>query len=321
MNKADLLKELRALTQAGMKDCNDALKEAENNLQKAIDIIKTKGKNIVSGREGKIAAEGLVAIANIDSTFGMIEINCQTDFVAKHDGLIDFANQSVLSVINHTLDNKVFSPLLLEEAQHALISLFKENIVVRRWWIEQAFDPKVKIFSYIHPNNKIGVLLSLLATSLEAANSKFFAEIGADLAMQIAAMSPLSISQDKLPIDIVNRQKDIFEAQIKELNKPQIQCSRIIDGKFNKWYTEVCLSKQESIVFPKKSIEQLIKNEYAHKLGGELEIISFSRCQVGEGIEKSKDDAFSIEVAKLSNVPPANCPTSEKGVCNHTHTK
>jgi elongation factor Ts len=141
------------------------------------------------------------------------------------------------------------------------------------------------------------VLVTLLASSEDTAKDSAFSELGEDLAMQIAAMNPSAVSPDRLVPDEIERQKTIFETQLTELNKPLAAWPKILDGKFNKWYSEVCLLNQESVVQPKTTVGQVVKN-VGTKLGGDIQVVNFIRCQVGEGLEKKQDDLAS-EVAKL----------------------
>lgn len=297
MSNLDLIKELRSLTQAGMKDCKDALEEANWDLQKAVDIVKVKGLNVVSGREGKVASEGVVAVTRYSSGMAMVEVNCQTDFVANSPDFKKFATLVADTIVVDVVTDEPFTVERVEKERQALVSTTKENVVVRRWWVEEATSPQALVFSYVHSNSKIGVLLTLLAPSVDAVKDSAFRELGDDLAMQIAAMSPLAVSADRLDPDAIARQKSIFETQLTELNKPQAAWAKILEGKFNKWYTEVCLENQESVVTPKTSIAQVIKNVGA-KLGGEVKVVNFIRCQVGEGIEKPKEQ-LADEVAKM----------------------
>lgn len=302
MSNTNLIKELRALTQAGMKDCKDALDEANGDLEKAVDIVKKKGLNIVSGREGKVASEGMVVVS-VDSLngsrpiFSMAEVNCQTDFVANSDSFKEFARSAVSTLAEKTLRNQPFSVQDVEISRQSVVSTTKENVVLRRWWVEQALDPKAVVFKYVHSNNKIGVLLTLLASSEDITSNPKFEELGNDLVMQIAAMNPAAVSAEKLPQDLVNRQNAIFESQLKEMNKPESATSKILEGKRNKWYTEVCLLEQESVVYPKTTIKQVIKN-FEALLNCKLEVVNFIRCQVGEGLETSKT-LLSEEVSKM----------------------
>lgn len=300
MSKLETIRELRALTQAGMKDCSDALQESGGDLQKAVDIIKIKGLNVVSSREGKIASEGMLTLATRGSQLAVLaEVNCQTDFVAKNTNFRDFANAVAQSVLKQHADGNVVSVDELDEQRKSLIATTKENVVVRRWFIEEAINPNARVFSYVHINNKIGAMLTLLASSEDAWANPAFLQLGEDLLMQITAMNPTAISVENLPTDVVERQKAIFENQLREANKPQTQWEKILTGKLNKWHAEVCLMKQESIIVPKSSVEKVIQQVSA-KLGGEIVVVNFLRCQVGEGLETKKNDDFSMEVARLA---------------------
>lgn len=302
MSKSDLLKELRARTQAGMKDCHDALRETNDDLEKAVDLIKTKGKNIVSGRESKVASEGLVVASYVGlnpKAMTMVEVNCQTDFVARSPEFKQFAN-AALALFNYSVSCDEPFDLNSHDAQSMradVVSTTKENCVIRRWWLEEVMPDTCRVFSYIHNGGKLGVIVSLQAPSIHAASSPEFFALGTDLAMQVAAMNPIAVEVDRLSPDSVERQKSIFEAQLTELKKPQASWGKILDGKFNKWYTDVCLLEQESVTVPKKLVKQVI-NEVGEKLGGEIKVINFHRCQVGEGIEQVKE-SLADEVAKL----------------------
>lgn len=298
MNNTDMIKELRSLTQAGMKDCKDSLEEAGWDLQKAVDIVKTKGLNIVSGREGKVASEGAVMISQLAKTYAMVEVNCQTDFVANSPDFRNFATHAANVLAQRTDADQPFATDDVESMRKDLVATTKENIVVRRWWAEQPVAPGARTYSYVHSNKKIGVLLTLLApTSLLGMDEAVLAEMGNDLAMQVAAMNPISVSAETLPPHEVLKQKQIFHIQLTEANKPQVTWDKIMTGKLNKWYTEVCLLNQESVVLPKTSVQQVVKN-MSTKLGGEVQIVSFIRCQVGEGIEQQKSN-LADEVAKM----------------------
>jgi len=299
MSNLNLVKELREKTLAGMSDCRSALEEAGWDMEKAVDLIKARGLNIAAKNENKVAAEGIVStFTDPDGKLGsMVEVNCQTDFVAKSADFIDFAefvNKKLFSCIEQ---NKTFELSSIDDVRKSLAATTKENIVVRRWWAEQVANPLTKVFVYTHSNLKIGVLLTLLAPSKEALTSKEFNALGNDITLQIAAMSPIAVDKDRLDPYEVERQRSIFKVQLSEANKPEASWDKILVGKFNKWYSEVCLMEQESIIVSKTSVGQLIKNASA-KLGGEISIVNFVRCQVGEGIEVEKKD-FADEVNAL----------------------
>ena len=301
MSNTELIRELRTLTSAGMKDCKDALEESNWDLQKAVDIVKVKGLNIVDGRAGRVASEGLVVITSNDPKLvSMVEVNCQTDFVANS---MDFKLFAVYvgSIFHGKASSSVpFAIEDVESVRQTVVSTTKENVVVRRWWVEEATDPCVRVFNYKHSTNKIGVLITMKAPSIDAANSPEFQSLGEDLAMQIAAMNPLAVDSDRIPPDEKVRQKAIFETQLKEEKKPEKMWERILEGKFRKWNAEVCLLEQESVVVPKTTVKQVIKN-VGTKLGGEIQVVNFVRCQVGDGIEK-KQENLADEVEKLTGV-------------------
>lgn len=299
MSNTELIRELRALTSAGMKDCKDALEESNWDLQKAVDIVKVKGLNIADGRTGRVASEGRVGTADTqdDKLYVMAEVNCQTDFVANSVEFKRFNTEVLASIMEAHLLGKPWSIDEVENARKEVVSTVKENVVVRRWWIEEAQSPLVRVFAYKHSNSKIGVLVTLVAPNETAADSPEFKALGEDLAMQIAAMSPLAVDFDRIPTEEKVRQKAIFETQLKEDNKPEKMWDKILEGKFRKWNTEVCLLEQESVVLPKTAVKQVIKN-VGTKLGGEIQVVNFVRCQVGEGIEK-KQDNLAEEVAKM----------------------
>lgn len=300
MNNTELIRELRALTSAGMKDCKDALEESGWDLQKAVDIVKVKGLAIADGRTGRVASDGRVDIAreSSGSLAVMVEVNCQTDFVANSDEFANFVQDVKHKLYDSTSNNEPFAASDVEADRLTVVSSTKENVVVRRWWAEQAQHPAVKVFAYQHSNNKIGVLVTLRAPSARVASDPMLKTLGEDLAMQVCAMSPLAVSSDRIPADELERQKTIFETQLKEEGKPEKMWPKIMEGKLNKWYKEVCLLEQESVVVPKTSVKKVVE-DIGTKLGGEIQVINFVRCQVGEGIEK-KQDNLAEEVAKLS---------------------
>lgn len=315
-SNSELLRELRELTAAGMKDCKDALEEANWDLSKAVDIVKTKGLQNVSRTAGKVAAEGrVVADLNASASKGtLIEVNCQTDFVAKNPDFIAFAAiagcvlgsmdlhnfSGDLSKAELMIDNKVDN---LENVRKEIIASTKENVVVRRWLSLDVQGDNRKVFQYTHSNHKLAVLVAMEAPDYFAVSSPDFKELADNVAMQIAAMNPLAVSRDKVPETEVERQKAIFETQLKELNKPEAAWPKIMEGKFNKWFTEVCLLDQEAVFATKTSVSTAMDNVSKQLCGeaGKIKVLNFVRCQVGEGIEVEKTD-LAAEVEKLSGV-------------------
>jgi len=301
MNKTEMIKELRELTQAGMNDCKEAVENCQGDLQKAVDYIKTKGLNIADGRSGRAASEGMICLgAESAGLASLVEVNCQTDFVANSPDFKKFTTvvlQQLASDIGHNKCQFQHNSDRIENARKELVATTKENIVVRRWWIEQSFAVNARVFHYVHSNNKIGVLLTLLAPSSEVYYSPQLTELGENITMQIAAMNPLSVSSDRLSTEDIDRQNEIFQTQLKELNKPQAAWTKILEGKTRKWHTEVCLMEQECVWLPKTTVKQAVANA-GTALGGEIKIVNFVRCQVGEGVITKKDN-LAEEVAKL----------------------
>lgn len=319
VNKTELIKELRALTQAGMANCKSALEESDWDLQRAVDLVKAKGLQNTTRQESKVAAEGVVRIRNEGWFAAMVEVNCNTDFVAKSEGFLAFVDDVLVGIVQmmnepqypeFNLETMMVNGKSLEQARKELIASTGENIVVRRWWVEQIASPTSHIATYIHSNSKIGVMVSFgteipgvdpvgnVPSLLVPRSVPEFVTFADDVAMQIAAMAPIAVSKEKLLNDQVNRQQAIFETQLREANKPEAAWPKILEGKFNKWYTDVCLLNQESVVVQKKTIQDLL-SALEQQVNGKVKIFNFHRCAVGEGIEKQAD-VLADEVAKLT---------------------
>ncbi len=305
MNNIEMLKKLRDSTGAGMKSCKDSLEESNWDYESALDLLKTKGLNIISNYMGKPASEGVIAIDKRANWSSMVEVNCNTDFCAKTDDFRIFA-QSVATALSDAVhfENELnVNDSSILAFQNKLVSTFRENISIGRMINRRRYQAYDKVFDYLHSNQKIGVLVTLgLDSSLpnerasEIFNSKNFNQLGNDIAMQIAAMNPLAISFEKLDASNVDRQKNIFQSQLASMNKPEASWPKIMEGKLTKWYKEVCLLNQESVVMPKITVEQMIKN-----VSPAINVINFERYQVGEGLE-AQNQNFAEEVLKLAEV-------------------
>ena len=305
-----MIKELRERTQAGMSDCKAALEEENGDLDKAVENILKKGIVKAAARAGKVATEGEVRTAVTDNgTHGtIVEVNTQTDFVARGEAFKEFVGK-VLDVA--TKLDKGADVLAqkypggsdtVDVARKELVAKTGENTVVRRWDMLKA-GANGMVHSYVHMGGKLAVLVEAYAPAGKAGD-KEFVEFVDNCAMQIAAMSPLVVSKDKLSAKDVEKQKEIYEAQMKEekaagtLKAPEAAWPKIIEGKINKWFTEVTLLGQESVTTPGSTVEKL-REELSKKLGGDAKIASFVRFGLGEGIEKAKDD-LAAEVAKMT---------------------
>lgn len=317
-----LIKSLRETTMAGMADCRSALVEAAWDMSKALDLVKARGLAQTSRNASKVASEGVLVLScNLASDqITALELNCQTDFVARSKEFSDLA-ELALSAIEFKTDLAQFTgnwdmeygvEVVKEGSDirsigqrcQALMAITKENIVVRRWFREEVMGDNRRVFAYLHNNQKLAVLLSMEAPSAEAAKSEDFLNFGNDVAMQIAAMNPIAISLDQVSQEEKDRQKAIFETQMRESNKPAVQWGKIIEGKFRKWATDSCLLPMESVLVPKTSIETLA-NLLSKKLCGEegkVKCLSFQRIEVGAGIEKPAEEDYASEIAKMTGV-------------------
>ncbi len=301
------IKELRERTQAGMSDCKGALVEAEGDLDKAVEIILKKGLVKSAKRAGAVASEGEVRaeIAADKQQATMIEVNIQTDFAARSEGFQTFVGQ-VMKVAMATetgadlnkapLDGKTVADVAAE-----LTGKIGEKVEARRWE-RAAVAPGKHGFAhaYVHLGGKIGVVLSIEAETAEAAKHPEVIKFADDTAMQIAAMNPTALRRSDVSADALAKQKEIFEAQLREDLKPKPEASwpKIIEGKANKWYSEIVLLEQESVVVPGQTIEKL--REAAQKAAGaNVAITRFVRFERGEGLTKKEDD-FAAEVAKMA---------------------
>jgi elongation factor Ts len=275
------VKELRQRTGLGMMDCKKALDETDGDLDKAEDLLRLKSGNKASKLSNRVAAEGCVLI-NINDNHSkavILEINCETDFVARDKSFIDFADftsKEFLKMDESSLEliiNKVETENQIESMRKQLVMKLGENISIRR---AQLIQTESKFFSYIH-NGKIAVLLD--ASSLDDT-------IGRDICMHIAAMKPLAVSQDELDSKVVERERDLAAAKAKELGKPAEMIDKIVDGSLRKFFSEVTLLNQKFVKDDKKTIKDILDTGKINK---------FLVYNLGEGIEK-KDENFAEEV-------------------------
>lgn len=255
MDKTSLVKQLRERTQAGMKDCVDALTESNNDIEKAVDIIKTKGQNIVTTQSLKIPTEGVIKIVNSNNMIHLLEINCQTDFVARSDIFKSFADLCCKSINNPTIN--------LNLATEEVVSRTKENCKLRRISCLAGSN----LASYLH-GDKIGVIVSMNVED---------SVLGEELAMQIAATNPLAVRREEVSPFELERQKAIFLEQTKQSGKKAELWGKIVAGKLDKWFGQVCLLEQDSIIHEGKKVKDLLSDHN----------IKFIRFEVGEGLEKS----------------------------------
>lgn len=282
---SDLLKvkELRKATGAGFKDCNNALKEAEGDINKSIEILRIKGVAKATKKMSRSANEGLIAITENKDKFSIIEINCETDFVAKNEDFIKFSEE--LSLINNDLSSNkdlILKELMqngisVEENLVNLISKIGEKIVIGRL---QTFDnTKCKNFKYMHTivkNNlsKLGVIVSLETNSMDDKINSF----GKQLSMHIAASNPISILSNDISSEIIQNEKKIISEELKDSGKSSEIIEKISLGKLNKFKDENSLMTQDWVMDPKKKVKDVIKELNII----DLKIKNFFRIKIGE---------------------------------------
>lgn len=279
---AKLVKELRDRTGLGMMECKKALQEANGDIELAIDNLRKSGQAKAAKKAGNIAADGAIIIAQNGNKALLLEVNCQTDFVAKDENFTAFANKvAELALANNTTDVETISTLAyddsqnVEEARVALVQKIGENIQVRRAEIIEGTN----LASYRH-GLRIGVVVSYENGS-EAT--------GKSVAMQVAAFNPIAIDAENIPADILAREKDIIEAKAKESGKPAEVVEKMITGGLQKYLNEVTLVNQPYVMDNEKKVGDVLKTEG-------MKVVTFKRLEVGEGIEK-KQENFAEEVA------------------------
>ena len=280
------VKQLREITGVGFRDCKNAIEETKGDIEKSIELLRKQGIAKASKRMERIAAEGLICISEKDNNFSMIEINSETDFVAKNSEFINFVENVSKAALKK--DGKMESILISEMINKKkvkdnlveLISKIGEKITLRR----SAFVGKDKSinFSYIHGAikkniGKLGVLLSLETTKTKDK----IADLGKHLAMQVAASSPLAIDENDLDTNILKKEKEIISEELKNRGKNTNIVDKIATGKLNKFIAENTLLNQEWIMEPKKKVRDIIK-----EVAGKEKIIikKFIRFKVGEGL-------------------------------------
>jgi elongation factor Ts len=304
---ASMVKELRARTQAGMAACKDALVEAGADMEKAVEIILKKGLVKAADRAGRIAAEGEVATwVSPDGKRGVIvEVNCQTDFVSRGDDFKSFV-KNVLVVASTAPKGADLGTLkypgsdaTVEATRAAMVGKTGENTVLRRWGALEAREPNGFIHAYVH-GGKYAVIVHAEGPDAKNPDLRGFVD---SVAMQICSMGPLVVSKEQITKAQVDKQKEIFGAQMKEehaagtLKAPEAAWPKIMDGKVAKWFTEVTLLGQDCVWDPAAGTIDKLRLELGKKLGGEVKIHGFLRYALGEGIEKKVED-LAAEVAK-----------------------
>ena len=284
---ASLVKELRERTGLGMMECKNALVATEGDIEAAIDNLRKSGQAKAAKKAGRTAAEGAVAVKSSDDAKMalMLEVNSETDFVSRDDNFKEFvdliasraleAKETDIATLM-SLPVEEGGTVTLEEARLGLVQKIGENIQVRR---AQLVEAEGVVGSYIH-GGRIGVVVSLKGGNVD---------LGKDVAMHVAASNPLVVNPDEVSKDVLDKEKEIFSAQARESGKPEEIIEKMITGRIKKYLAEVSLVEQAFVKDPDTKVGKLAKDAGA-------EIVSFTRFEVGEGIEKEEVD-FAAEVA------------------------
>jgi len=280
------VKQLREITGVGFKDCKNAIDETKGDIEKSIELLRKKGIAKATKRMGRVAAEGLVCIYEKENNFSMIEINSETDFVAKNSDFINFAEEvSKLALtkagkMNDILISKMNNKINVQDNLVSLISKIGEKITLRR--SDFIKSEKCINFSYTHSSlkkniGKLGVLLSLETTK----SKNDILDLGRQLTMQVAATSPLAIDKNDIDQNLLQKEKEIITEELKNSKKDSKIVNNIIEGRLNKFISESTLLNQEWVMEPKKKVSDVIKEIAGHD---KIKIKNFIRFKVGEGV-------------------------------------
>ena len=294
------VKTLREITGCGMMDCKKALSATDGDQEKAIEFLREKGLATAEKKSGRVAADGIV-YANVENNVGVVlEVNSETDFVAKNDEFLQFV-ADVAKQIN--VNNPADVDTLLEEnfiagegtVKDALvnkIATIGENMSIRRFARYEGI-----VETYIHAGGKIGVMVSFDVADSAKAETPEFKEFARDVAMQIAAFNAAFLDRDSVPADVVAKETEILMAQAMNEGKPANIAEKMVAGRINKYFKEICLVDQAFIKDDELTVAGYAK-KVADELGTQIKITNFVRFEKGEGIEK-KEDNFAEEVANM----------------------
>jgi translation elongation factor Ts len=301
MITAQIVKELRERTGAGMMDCKKALSAAEGDMDKAVEILREKGLAAAAKKAGRIAAEGIVEIyvSEDNKKAGIVEFNCETDFVAANVDFIavakNLAKQAAstsVSTVEQFVEEKyiVDEAITIKDATTALIAKLGENMNVRRF--EKFAVENGVIQSYVHGGGRIGVVVELACT----ASNPVLLEVAKDVAMQVAAANPLFLDKSSVDNEALDKEREIYKVQALNEGKPEKIVEKMVEGRIQKYLKEVCLVEQVWVKNPDLTISKYLQ-EKSKEVGAPISIAKYVRFERGEGIEKIEEN-FAEEVQK-----------------------
>jgi elongation factor Ts len=282
---AKAVKALREQTGAGMMDCKRALAEADGDVEKATRVLRERGLAKAGKREGRATSEGVIAISQAGSAGGMVELGCETDFVARTDDFQALGTSLASAVAG---DGSVSSVAALLEASvggekvadaiSAAIAKLGENVVVKR--VARIEAPGGQVGGYVHAGGKLGVIVGIAGDGPERET------VAKDVAMHVAAAdpSPVAVSRDGIPPQLLEREREIYRGQALKEGKPEKVLDRIVDGKLNKFVAEICLVEQPFVKDPDKTVGDLLKG------AGDLSVTAFERFKLGQAAEETEQE-------------------------------
>jgi len=288
---ARMVNELRKKTGAGIMDCKRALEETDGDIAKAIIRLREKGMASARKKASRVAAEGKIEVRVADDgrVGAMVEINCETDFVARGDYFSGFCGQ----VVSKVLESSSAQPAaegLFEDLRKELVIKTGENVVVRRherFQIQNGAQGRIE--TYLHMGGKIGVMVEVGCVSEAVSRGDDLGEFCREVAMHVAAANPQYLTSEDVSATVIQSEKDIYRKQALDSGKPEKVVEKMVEGRLRKWYGEFCLMEQPWVREPKKSIKVLCK-EVSSKAGENVDIRRFVRYELGEGIEKKSTD-------------------------------
>lgn len=287
---AEMIKDLRRRSGAGIMECKDALKQSDGDTEAALDYLRKKGSSTAEKKAGRSTKQGAVGGAVVNGAGALIEVKCETDFVARNEKFQELAKNLAEHVAkSEFIENEdsfldqPFSKNMSQTIKSIVtekIQELGENIVIGRR-VRYHKGDSGGFGMYIHGVGGIGALVEVSSPSSEAAHSEAFKQLCHDLAMQVAASNPLAVGPDELSSEIVAKEKEIFEAQAKESGKPEKIIPKIVEGKLKKYFAEVCLLEQVFVKDTDKQVKALLE-EADETIGGPVSVTRFSRFQLGE---------------------------------------
>jgi elongation factor Ts len=294
---------LRERTGCGMMDCKKALTETNGDMEKAIDVLREKGLAAAAKKSGRIAAEGVVCVMVEDGVAAIVEVNAETDFVAKNETFVAFANDIAKTVISENpadvdalMTMKLNgSDMTVEEALRDKILVIGENMKIRRFERVEG-----DVVGYSHGGGRIGVLVKMELDGAAKGNAAAL-EAGKDVAMQIAALNAPYLNKESVPAEVLESEKQITIAQFKNdpkhANKPDQVLEKMVMGKMGKYFENNCVLCQAFVKDGDKTVSQYLA-DVSKEVGGTVSVVDFVRFEKGEGLEK-KQDNFAEEVASM----------------------